>query len=183
MPVVVTGASGGVGSVSVDLLAGRGFDVIASSGKADSKEWLTALGAGTVIGRLPEDPNAKPRPLGKSQWAGAVDCVGGATLAHVISTLKYGGAVAASGNTGGIGLSTTVLPFILRGVDLIGIDSVLLRIDARRKVWTMLSGDLKPRHLADVERVVPIRDVTTVLDAIRQGGRTGRAVVDVANGF
>jgi acrylyl-CoA reductase (NADPH) len=182
-PVLVTGASGGVGSVSVDLLAGAGFEVVASSGKADAKDLLTGLGATSVIGRLPEDPDAKPRPLGKSAWAAAVDCVGGATLAYVISTLNYGAAVAASGNTGGIGLSTTVLPFILRGVDLIGIDSVQLPMDARRRIWTSLSGDLKPRHLGDLERVVPIRDVPSVLAEIKRGERTGRAVVDVANGF
>ncbi|WP_068269301.1 oxidoreductase [Aldersonia kunmingensis] len=182
-PVLVTGASGGVGSVSVDLLAANGFEVIASSGKADAKDLLSSLGAASVIGRLPEDPDAKPRPLGKSQWAGAVDCVGGATLAYVISTLNWGAAVAASGNTGGIGLSTTVLPFILRGVDLIGIDSVQLPMEIRRRTWASLAADLKPRHLGDLERLVAVRDVPGVLDEIRRGERTGRAVVDVHSGF
>ncbi|MCX5042951.1 acryloyl-CoA reductase [Aldersonia sp. NBC_00410] len=182
-PVLVTGASGGVGTVSVDLLAAAGFEVVASSGKADAKDLLTSLGAASVIGRLPEDPDAKPRPLGKSQWAAAVDCVGGATLAYVISTLDYGAAVAASGNTGGIGLSTTVLPFILRGVHLIGIDSVQLPMEIRRRVWASLADDLKPRHLGDLERGVPVRDVAGVLAEIKRGERTGRAVVDVANGF
>src|SRR6201994_1282257 len=96
-PIVVTGATGGVGSVSVDLLAAAGYQVVASTGKAEATDRLKALGAAHVIGRLPEDPDAKPRPLGKTRWAGAVDCVGGATLADVLSTIRYGGAGAASG--------------------------------------------------------------------------------------
>ncbi|MCB0947037.1 MAG: acryloyl-CoA reductase, partial [Mycobacterium sp.] len=134
-PILVTGATGGVGSVSVDLLAAAGYEVVASTGKPEAAGHLKALGAAEVIGRLPEDPDAKPRPLGKTRWAGAVDCVGGATLADVLSTLKYGGAVAASGLTGGAGLNTTVMPFILRGVALLGIDSVQLPIGPRRALW------------------------------------------------
>lgn len=109
-PVVVTGASGGVGSVSVDLLAGAGYQVVASTGKKSAVELLKALGAVEVIGRLPADPDAKPRPLAKARWAAAVDCVGGATLADVLSAVDYRGAVAASGLTGGAGLHTTVMP-------------------------------------------------------------------------
>ena len=116
----------------MDLLAAAVYEVVASTGKPEAAGHLKALGAAEVIGRLPEDPDAKPRPLGKTRWAGAVDCVGGATLADVLSTLKYGGAVAASGLTGGAGLNTTVMPFILRGVALLGIDSVQLPIDPRR---------------------------------------------------
>ncbi|MET0698161.1 MAG: acryloyl-CoA reductase, partial [Mycobacterium sp.] len=100
-PIVVTGATGGVGSVSIDLLAGAGYQVVASTGKSDAADHLKALGAAEVIGRLPADPQAKPRPLAKTRWAGAIDCVGGATLADVISAIEYGGAVAASGLTGG----------------------------------------------------------------------------------
>lgn len=114
-PIVVTGATGGVGTVSIDLLAGAGYEVVASTGKPDAESFLKRLGAAEVIGRLPADPAAKPRPLGKATWAGAIDCVGGATLANVLSTVKYGGAVAASGLTGGAALNTTVIPFILRG--------------------------------------------------------------------
>ncbi|MFC9789394.1 oxidoreductase [Rhodococcus sp. NPDC127528] len=182
-PVLVTGASGGVGSVSVDLLAAAGFEVVASTGKPGAAELLTSLGAAAVIGRVPEDPDAKPRPLGKAQWAAAVDCVGGATLAHVLSTVKYGGAVAASGLTGGAALSTTVMPFILRGVALLGIDSVQLPIDERRALWGRITGDLRPRHLEAVTREVPIREVRTTLDELRAGRHTGRAVVRVAGGF
>ncbi len=182
-PIVVTGATGGVGSVSIDLLAAAGFEVVASTGKADQADRLRALGAAEVIGRLPADPDAKPRPLAKTRWAGAVDCVGGATLADVLSTLRYGGAVAASGLTGGAGLNTTVMPFILRGVALLGIDSVLLRIEPRRALWERLGGSLRPRHLADITHEVDVKDVVSVLDEVRAGRYAGRAVVKVAGGF
>ena len=182
-PVLVTGASGGVGSVSVDLLAARGFEVIASSGKAEAKDLLTSLGAASVIGRLPEDPEAKIRALDKQRWAAAVDCVGGKTLAYVLSTTQYGGSVAASGLTGGASLPTTVHPFILRGVSLLGIDSVLLPIERRRALWARLGADLHPNHLDDLTREVAVRDVAAVLDEIKAGDRTGRAVVQVAGGF
>lgn len=182
-PVVVTGATGGVGSVSVDLLAAAGFHVVASTGKADRADELRALGAAEVIGRLPADPDAKPRPLARAQWAAAVDCVGGATLADVLSTLKYGGAVAASGLTGGVALNTTVMPFILRGVALLGIDSVQMPIGPRRALWEKLGGALKPRHLDDVTHEVDIKDVVSVIDDVRAGRYAGRAVVKVAGGF
>ena len=113
---------------------------------------MKALGAAEVIGRLPEDPDAKPRPLGKTRWAGAVDCVGGKTLADVLSTMRYGGAVAASGLTGGAALNTTVMPFILRGVALLGIDSVLMPIGPRRELWEKLGGSLRPQHLSDISQ-------------------------------
>jgi acrylyl-CoA reductase (NADPH) len=182
-PIVVTGATGGVGSVSVDLLAAAGYQVVASTGKPDAAERLRALGATEVIARLPEDPHAKPRPLGKSRWAGAVDCVGGTTLADVLSTMNYGGAVAASGLTGGAGLQTTVMPFILRGVALLGIDSVLMPIAARRELWEKLGSSLKPQHLSDVARDIDVKDVVAVLDEVRAGKYSGRAVVRVAGGF
>ena len=178
-PVVVTGASGGVGSVSVDLLAAAGYRVVASTGKPQAAELLTRLGAAEVIGRLPADPEAKPRPLAKARWAGAVDCVGGATLADVLSTLDYAGAVAASGLTGGAALHTTVMPFILRGVALLGIDSVQLPIGARRALWERLGGPLKPAHLEHLIHEVDLADVLAVVDRVRAGAFTGRAVVRV----
>ena len=178
-PVLVTGASGGVGTVAVDLLAAAGFDVVASSGKPEKAELLTSLGASKVIGRLPE-PDTKPRPLGKTQWAAAVDCVGGATLAHVLSTIEYGGSVAASGLTGGSGLDTTVLPFILRGVSLLGIDSVQYPIAQRRRLWKRLATDLAPTHLDSITHDVPIAEVVSVIDQVRAGSYSGRAVVGVA---
>jgi acrylyl-CoA reductase (NADPH) len=182
-PIVVTGATGGVGSVSVDLLAAAGYQVVASTGKADAADRLKALGAADVIGRLPEDPDAKPRPLAKTRWAGAVDCVGGKTLADVLSTLQYGGAVAASGLTGGPGLSTTVMPFILRGVSLLGMDSVLMPIGPRRELWEKLGDSLYPQHLSDITNELDVKDVVAVLDEIREGRYSGRAVVRVAGGF
>jgi acrylyl-CoA reductase (NADPH) len=182
-PVVVTGASGGVGSVSVDLLVAAGYQVVASSGKDTAARLLKELGAKEVIGRLPADPDAKPRPLAKARWAGAVDCVGGPTLADVLSAVDYGGAVAASGLTGGAALHTTVMPFILRGVALLGMDSVLLPIGPRRKLWALLGDSLRPRRLAAVTSDVDVKDVVDVIDQVRAGKFSGRAVVRVAGGF
>ena len=181
--VVVTGASGGVGSVSVDLLAAAGYRVVASSGKDKAAGLLKELGAAEVIGRLPADPDAKPRPLAKARWAGAVDCVGGATLADVLSAVDYGGAVAASGLTGGPALHTTVMPFILRGVALLGMDSVQMPIGPRRRLWTLLGDSLRPRHLDSVISDVDVKDVVTVIDQVRAGAFSGRAVVRVSGGF
>lgn len=182
-PVVVTGATGGVGSISVDLLAGAGYQVVASTGKAEATERLKSLGATEVIGRLPADPDAKPRPLAKVRWAAGVDCVGGATLADVLSAVDYGGAVACSGLTGGAALHTTVMPFILRGVALLGMDSVQMPIGPRRKLWARLGDSLRPRHLAAITTDVDVRDVVGVLDQVRNGAFSGRAVVRVAGGF
>ncbi len=182
-PLVVTGATGGVGSVSVDLLAAAGYQVVASTGKAEAADRLKSLGAAEVIGRLPADPDAKPRPLAKTRWAGAVDCVGGATLADVLSAVDYGGAVAASGLTGGAALHTTVMPFILRGIALLGMDSVMMPIGPRRKLWERLGDSLRPRHLAAITTEMDVKDVVGVLDQLRAGGFSGRAVVRVAGGF
>ncbi|RMI34051.1 oxidoreductase [Nocardia stercoris] len=182
-PVLVTGATGGVGTVAVDLLAGLGFEVVASTGKSDAGDLLTELGASRVIGRLPEDPDAKLRPLGKAVWAGAVDSVGGTSLAWVLSAVKYGGAVAASGLTGGAAVPTTVLPFILRGVSLLGIDSVQFPIARRRALWTRLGADLKPRHLDRLANEAPVTEVAAVLRDIHSGKHSGRTVLRVAGAF
>ncbi|CAM4239418.1 putative acrylyl-CoA reductase AcuI [Mycobacterium basiliense] len=182
-PVVVTGASGGVGSIGVDLLAAAGYQVVASTGKPQAAELLKSLGATEVIGRLPADPDAQARPLAASRWAAGVDCVGGATLADLLSAVNYGGAVAASGLTGGAALHTTVMPFILRGVALLGMDSVLMPIDRRRDLWARLGDALRPPHLAEVTTDVDIKDVVGVLDQLRAGEFTGRAVVRVAGAF
>jgi putative YhdH/YhfP family quinone oxidoreductase len=181
--VVVTGATGGVGSVSVDLLAGNGFHVVASTGKSGAEQRLKDLGAAEVIGRLPADPDAKPRPLAKARWAAGVDCVGGATLADVLSAVDYGGAVACSGLTGGPALHTTVMPFILRGVALLGMDSVQMPIGPRRELWARLGDSLRPRHLDAISSEVDVKDVVGVLDQVRAGAFSGRAVVRVAGGF
>ena len=181
-PILVTGATGGVGSVSVDLLAGLGYEVVASTGKVEAHDLLRDLGAAEVIDRVP-GPEEKVRPLGKERWAAVVDCVGGTTLAYELSTLKYGGVAAISGLAGSADLPATVLPFILRGVTLVGIDSVALNIEARRAVWQQLETELFPLHLDRVTRDVSVLDVPDVLGSIIAGKVTGRTRVDVRNGF
>ncbi|MGW4244898.1 oxidoreductase [Nocardia sp. NPDC004722] len=180
-PVLVTGATGGVGSVAVDILSGLGFEVIASTGKIGAGELLSALGANTVIGRLPGED--KVRALGKAQWAAAVDSVGGTSLAYVLSAIKYGGAVAVSGLTGGSDLPTTVMPFILRGVSLLGIDSAHFPIAQRRDLWARLAKDLRPQHLSLLENYAPITEAEAVLHSILDGTHSGRTVLGVAGQF
>ncbi len=181
-PVLVTGATGGVGSVSVDLLAGLGHEVVASTGKADAHELLRDLGAAEVIDRVP-GPEDKVRPLGKAHWAAVVDCVGGKTLTYALSTMKYGGVAAISGLAGSADLPATVLPFILRGVTLAGIDSVLLPIAARRELWRQIDAGWRPRHLGRITRDVAVCEVAEVLGRIIVGGVTGRTRVVVHDGF
>lgn len=181
-PVLVTGATGGVGSVSVDLLAGLGYEVVASTGKSEAHDYLMSLGAYEVIGRLPEE-GEKVRALGKSRWAAVVDSVGGDTLAYALSTLNYGAVAAISGLARSPELPTTVMPFILRGATLAGIDSVLLNIGSRRGVWGQLEGELKPRHLAEVTKDVSVLEAPDTLRTIVGGGVTGRTRVVVKDGF
>jgi acrylyl-CoA reductase (NADPH) len=180
-PVLVTGATGGVGSISVDLLAGLGYEVVASTGKADARELLRDLGAAEVIDRVPGEE--KIRALGKAHWAAVVDCVGGTTLTYALSTMKYGGIAAVSGLAGSADLPTTVHPFILRGVTLAGIDSVLLPIADRRDVWRHIETELRPRHLDRITRDVSVLEVPEVLKSILTGGVTGRTRVVVKDGF
>lgn len=174
-PVLVTGASGGVGSMGVDMLAGQGYHVVASTGDRQAEHWLRERGAREVIDRLDTDDI---RPLGKQQWAAAVDCVGGAPLAAILSMLSIGGIVAASGNTAGLKLDTTVAPFILRGVTLAGIDSANFGIDERRALWGRLGDDLRPGAL-DASQEVGLDDLEPVLDAILQGRTRGRVLVRI----
>ncbi|HZQ58029.1 MAG TPA: acryloyl-CoA reductase [Acidimicrobiales bacterium] len=176
-PVLVTGATGGVGSVAVSILARRGYEVAASTGKAAAAGFLRGLGASDVIDR--ETLSQPGKPLETMVWAGAVDCVGGVTLATVLARTRYGGAVAASGLTGGAELPTTVMPFILRGVSLLGIDSVQTAIERRRAVWSRLGTDLKPGGLDEIAHEVGLGDLDGALSAILQGGMTGRSIVDV----
>jgi len=180
--VLVTGASGGVGSVAVAILAARGYEVAASTGKEDAREWLRELGAARVLDR--EEIATEPaRPLEQEEWAAAVDCVGGSTLAGVLRSLRYGGAVAASGMTGGRGLAATVLPFILRGVALLGVDSVQCPLELRTELWQRLSGDLRPRRLdAIMAGEVELDALEPVLEAILRGEIRGRVVVRAARG-
>ncbi|HLM96510.1 MAG TPA: acryloyl-CoA reductase [Acidimicrobiales bacterium] len=178
-PVLVTGASGGVGSFALDLLAGRGYEVVASTGKADEHAWLQSLGAAEVIGRDEVD-EAGGRVLGPEHWAGAVDCVGGETLGRVLQALRYGAAVAASGLTGGTALETTVYPFITRGVALLGVDSVRTPMERRREVWGRLATDLRPAHLEDVVAgEVPLEGVAGALSDILAARVRGRVLVRI----
>lgn len=172
-PVLVTGASGGVGSMAVDMLAGQGYQVVASTGDASAHAWLQSRGAGEVIDRLDTD---EIRPLDRQRWAAAVDCVGGAPLAKVLSQIAIGGIVTASGNTAGLSLPTSVAPFILRGVTLAGIDSANLPITERRALWARLANDLRPRVLEPTGEV-GLEDLAEALDAILAGETRGRLVV------
>lgn len=175
-PVLVTGATGGVGSMAVSMLAGLGHHVVASSGKKEQEEFLRALGARDVIDRSTLSA-VDPRPLQSMEYAGAVDCVGGTTLANLLKRLKYGAAVAASGLTGGADLPATVMPFILRGVALLGIDSVQTPMDVRTRVWQRLAGDLAPSGLDAIGHEIGLGELDGVLTTIAGGGVTGRYVV------
>jgi putative YhdH/YhfP family quinone oxidoreductase len=177
-PVLVTGATGGVGSTAVGMLARLGYEVIASAGKPQSSDFLTSLGASSVIDRAELAEESK-RPLESMVWAGAVDCVGGVTLANVLKKIQYGGSVAASGLTGGNGLPSTVLPFILRGVNLLGIDSVMTPIERRRTVWQRIASDLRPGDLDRIGHDISLDELDGVLTAILNGEAQGRWVVDV----
>ncbi len=180
-PILVTGASGGVGRIAVAILARNGYEVWAATGKDDEADRLKALGATGVLDRSLYETGAG-KALDKDRWAAAVDTVGAATLPYVLRTLRYGGAVAASGNTSGGRLETTVFPFILRGVSLIGIDSAHLGIRQRRDLWGRLARDLRPRGLEDAITEVTLDTLEPALDAILAGEARGRWVVRVAAG-
>lgn len=175
-PVLVTGASGGVGRLALGILAERGYEVWVATGKPEAHHELIALGAAGILPR--EEVTAEsPRSLGSQRWAAAVDCVGAATLPYILRTLKWGGAVAASGNTGGARFSTTVFPFILRSVSLIGIDSAEVPIDERRRLWDRIAEDLRPRGLGEAVTEVTLDGLEPALDAILAGRARGRWIV------
>lgn len=176
-PVLVTGASGGVGSTAVAALARQGYEVVASTGKDGEHDYLRALGASQVVSReaLAEDGG---RVLAPERWAAAVDCVGGWTLAAVLRSLRYGGAVAASGLTAGSDLRTTVYPFIVRGASLLGIDSVLTPIEERRRVWASI-GEVLPGALLDdmVSGETDLAGLAHALESVLHARVTGRVLV------
>ena len=176
-PVIVTGATGGVGSTAVSMLAQLGYTVAGSTGKESEHGFLRALGATEILSR--EDVSAESnRPVETERWAGAIDPVGGATTAYLVRTTKYGGSVALSGLTGGGTVNTTVFPFILRGVNLLGIDSVFCPMERRQRVWKRLGGDLKPHGLMESIAVETDLDgVMAVAEQIRAGKVRGRTLV------
>ena len=177
-PVLVTGASGGVGGTAVRILVARGHEVWAATGKPDVAVRLRALGVAGILGR--EEVTAEStRPLEQERWAAAVDCVGSTTLPYILRTLRQHGAVAASGNTSGPSLATTVFPFILRGVALLGIDSAHVPIDERRALWARIATDLRPAGLGDDVTEVDLDGLEPALDAILAGRAEGRWVVRV----
>ncbi|MBP0485074.1 MDR family oxidoreductase [Sagittula salina] len=176
--VAVTGAAGGVGSVATLLLAGRGFDVAAVTGRASEADYLTGLGATSIVDRA--ELSGKVRPLNKERWAGAVDVAGSTVLANLLSMMRYGGTVAACGLAAGMDLPTSVVPFILRGVTLAGVDSVMCPSEKRREAWRLLAAELDLEKLGGASVEVPMDKVIETAPKFLDGQVRGRIVVPVA---
>ncbi len=176
-PIVVTGAAGGVGSVAVSLLAKLGYRVIASTGRPEEAPYLKELGAAEVIER--KELTGPVRPLGKERWAGGIDAVGSNTLANVLAMTRYGGAVAACGLAGGMDLPGSVAPFILRGVSLLGIDSVMCPLPTRQEAWLQLAADLAADKIAAMTEEIGLEDVVAAAARIVDGKVRGRIVVKI----
>jgi NADPH2:quinone reductase len=177
--IVVTGATGGVGSIAVDMLAARGYRVVAVTGKQSSADYLQRLGAARVL--LRDQINTGSRPLEEAQFGGAIDNVGGELLTWLTRTVKFWGNIASIGLAASPELKTTVMPFILRGVSLLGINSVYTPRPLRLQVWQRLATDLKPRHLDSiVTRTIPFEELPGAFDAYLQAGVTGRTVVRIS---
>jgi acrylyl-CoA reductase (NADPH) len=176
--VLITGAAGGVGSVAVAILAKLGFQVIASTGRAEAQAYLEQLGAAAVIDRSPFAETAK-RPLEGERWAGCIDSVGGNTLARVLAQMRYGRSVAAVGLAGGNKLDHTVIPFLLRGVNLLGIDSVMCPMPRRLQAWNRLQKDLPLDKLDAITQVAPLGEIPRLAAQILRGQIRGRTVIDV----
>jgi NADPH2:quinone reductase len=175
--VIVTGATGGVGSIAVAALAARGYQVTALTRKESEHDYLRKLGAVEVLSSAGLEMGTKP--LEKSMWAGAVDPVGGEVLAWLTRTMMQGGTIASSGLTGGIELHTTVMPFILRGVKLLGIDSVACPQDTRREVWRRLASDMKPANLSAIATEIGLDDLPEAFQTLLKGAARGRIVVKI----
>ncbi len=175
--VIVTGATGGVSSLGIQMLAQLGYHVVALTGKDSEHDYLKSLGANEILPR--KDVVMGTRPLEKALWSGALDSVGGETLAWLTRTMLQNGTIASFGNAGGIELNTTVLPFILRGVKLLGVDSAATAMPLRRKIWQRLAGDLRPKQLAKAAHVVPFSELPQVFPLLLQGKQRGRTVVEI----
>jgi putative YhdH/YhfP family quinone oxidoreductase len=180
-PVIVTGATGGVGSLAVDMLAKIGYRVVALTGKESEAGYLRSLGAAEVMLRQSIDLT-KIRPLDKGRWAGAVDNLGGDVLAWIASTMEQGGTIASIGLAASMKLNTTVAPFILRGVSLLGIDSGYIREPYRRDVWQRLATDLRPPHLESMSRKIAFEELPATFTEYVAGRAKGRVVVELAGG-
>jgi acrylyl-CoA reductase (NADPH) len=180
-PVIVTGATGGVGSLAIDMLANIGYHVVALTGKESEADYLRSLGAGEVMLRQSLDLS-KIRPLDRARWAGAVDNLGGDILAWIASTMEQGGTIASIGLAASMSLNTTVAPFILRGVSLLGIDSGYIRDPYRSGVWQRLATDLKPPHLASMSRTISFDDLPAIFSEFVGGRAKGRVVVEIGGG-
>ena len=176
-PVLVTGASGGVGGTALSILADRGYEVWAATGKPDEAGRLRTMGAAGILSR--DEVTGEGKPLESERWAGAVDAVGAATLPYVLRTLRTGAAVAACGNAGGAKFETTVFPFILRGTALLGMDSVNMPIARRRELWDRLATDLQPRDIGQHATEVTLDTLAEALDAIVAGAARGRWIVRI----
>jgi acrylyl-CoA reductase (NADPH) len=174
--VLVTGATGGVGSVAVAILAKLGYKVAAVSGKAEAADYLRGLGAGEILTR--DEMSRPPRPLEGQRWAGAVDTVGSTMLARVLAETSYNGCVAACGLAGGTDLPTTVMPFILRNVSLRGVDSVATPLERRRQAWQRLVDDLPSAALGDIGRVAALEELPELAEQITRGAIRGRVIID-----
>jgi acrylyl-CoA reductase (NADPH) len=176
-PIVVTGAAGGVGSVATAVLSKLGYHVIASTGRASEADYLKSLGAAEVIDRA--ELSAAAKPLAKERWAGGIDSVGSTTLANLLSMTKYGGAIAACGLAGGMDLPSSVAPFILRGVCLLGIDSVMCPMAPRKAAWQRLARDLDSRKLVEITHEIGLDEVIAAGGRILAGQVRGRIVVKI----
>lgn len=177
--VIVTGATGGVASLAIQMLAQSGYQVVALTGKDSEHEYLKSLGASEILSR--RDLVMGTRPLEKAQWAGALDAVGGETLAWLTRTMQQNGVIASFGNAGGVELNTTVMPFILRGVRLIGVDSAATVMPLRFEVWQRLVADLYPKQLAQVSHCVSFVQLPEAFLPLMQGNSHGRTVIQFAS--
>ena len=177
-PILVTGGNGGVGGIAISILSGLGYEVHTSTGRLQRAEDLKSLGASEIIAR--EDLDVEPeRPLASERWAGVIDAVGGTTLSSILPQIKTRGVVAACGNAGGIKFNSTVIPFLLRGIKLLGIDSAMCPIDQRKLAWERLSNDLASGALDTLTNIVPLDELPELADKILRGETVGRVVVDV----
>ena len=180
-PILVTGATGGVATMAISILAKLGYHTVAATGKSDRHEFLNHIGAATVIDRteVQEEPS---KPLLGSRWAGAIETVGGAILDTVLRQTRQGGTVACCGNVLGHELNTNVYPFILRGVNLAGIDSGYCPMELRSKLWNYLASSWKPEKLKDITRICTLAELDQEIDTILEGGQVGRVVVNLDKG-